>query len=64
MAGDPGSIAPTLLNDEEIVLFAHNGKIAAYALKKVLGGDELERAVRVRRMLVCEYPVVYTDSGI
>lgn len=51
----PASVALSLLNDEEIVLLAQNGKIAAYALEKVLGGNELERAVRVRRMLVCEY---------
>ena len=52
-----------LLNDEEVVMLVQNGKIAAYALEKVFGGtipgegqvEKLERAVRVRRMLICEY---------
>lgn len=39
-----------LLTDEEIVLLAQNGKIAAYALEKVLG--DLERAVKIRRALI------------
>ncbi|KAJ3559750.1 hypothetical protein NP233_g11184 [Leucocoprinus birnbaumii] len=41
-----------MLNDEEVILLAQNGKIAMYALEKVLGNDELERAVRIRRALV------------
>ncbi|KAF7291895.1 3-hydroxy-3-methylglutaryl coenzyme A reductase [Mycena indigotica] len=44
------------LSDEEIVLLAQNGKIAAYALEKVLAPDRdllgLERAVRIRRALI------------
>lgn len=51
----PLSLSLKLLNDEEIILLSQNGKIAMYALEKVLGMDELERAVRVRRALVCEY---------
>ena len=39
------------LGNEEIILLAQHGKIAAYALEKVLG--DLERAVLVRRALIC-----------
>lgn len=49
----PVAVSCSLLTDEEIVLLAQNGKIAAYALEKVLG--DLERAVRIRRSLICEY---------
>lgn len=50
----PVSKSLALLNDEEIVLLSAKGKVAAYALEKVLGGGalDLERAVRIRRMLV------------
>ncbi|KIM42323.1 hypothetical protein M413DRAFT_70770 [Hebeloma cylindrosporum] len=48
----PLSESLALLNDEEIILLALNGKIAAYALEKVLGMNELERAVRIRRALI------------
>lgn len=41
-----------LLNDEEVILLAQNGKIAAYALEKKL--LDLERAVRIRRALICK----------
>jgi hydroxymethylglutaryl-CoA reductase (NADPH) len=47
----PQSVALALLSDEEVVLLAQNGKIAAYALEKVLGN--LERAVKIRRALIC-----------
>jgi hydroxymethylglutaryl-CoA reductase (NADPH) len=50
----PLSASLALLNDEEVILLAQNGKIAAYALEKVLGMDELERAVRIRRALICK----------
>lgn len=45
------------LSDEEVVLLVQNGKIAAYALEKMLSGGEnrlpeLERAVKVRRALI------------
>jgi hydroxymethylglutaryl-CoA reductase (NADPH) len=48
----PLSDSLALLNDEEIILLAQNGQIAAYALEKVLGSAELERAVRIRRALI------------
>ncbi|TRM60414.1 hydroxymethylglutaryl-coenzyme A reductase-domain-containing protein [Schizophyllum amplum] len=50
----PLSESLKLLNDEEIILLAKNGKIAAYALEKSLGQGkkELERAVRIRRALI------------
>ncbi|KAH7910359.1 hydroxymethylglutaryl-coenzyme A reductase-domain-containing protein [Hygrophoropsis aurantiaca] len=46
----PTSLALSTLNDEEVILLAQNGKIAAYALEKVLG--DLERAVTIRRALI------------
>jgi hydroxymethylglutaryl-CoA reductase (NADPH) len=49
----PLSDSLALLNDEEIILLSQNGKVAAYALEKVLGPAELERAVRIRRALIC-----------
>lgn len=51
----PLSLSLSMLNDEEVILLAQNGKIAAYALEKVLGMENLERAVRVRRALICEF---------
>ncbi|KAG8692876.1 3-hydroxy-3-methylglutaryl-coenzyme A (HMG-CoA) reductase isozyme [Ceratobasidium sp. 394] len=39
-----------VLTDEEVVLLGQRGKIAPYALEKVLG--DFERAVRVRRALI------------
>lgn len=48
----PVHVALSTLSDEEIILLAQNGKIAAYALEKVLG--DLERAVAIRRALICE----------
>ncbi|KAF5352150.1 hypothetical protein D9758_009264 [Tetrapyrgos nigripes] len=43
-----------LLNDEEVISLSQNGKIAAYALEKVMGNtpEGLERAVKVRRSLI------------
>ncbi|KAF6757834.1 hydroxymethylglutaryl-CoA reductase [Ephemerocybe angulata] len=54
-----------LLNDEEIVLLSLKGKVAAYALEKVLGGGpaELERAVRIRRMLISRASITKTLEG-
>ncbi|KAG8967015.1 3-hydroxy-3-methylglutaryl-coenzyme A (HMG-CoA) reductase isozyme [Tulasnella sp. 419] len=40
------------LSDEEVISLAQNGKIAAYALEKVLG--DCTRAVKIRRALICE----------
>ena len=47
-------------SDEEVILLARNGKFAAYTLEKLLSGGEdglpeLERAVRIRRALICEF---------
>lgn len=49
----PVSVSLSMLSDEEVILLAQNGKIAAYALEKVLG--DLERAVFIRRALICEW---------
>ncbi|KDQ60160.1 hypothetical protein JAAARDRAFT_205176 [Jaapia argillacea MUCL 33604] len=46
----PVAVALSMLNDEEVILLAQAGKIAAYALEKVLG--DLERAVTIRRALI------------
>jgi hydroxymethylglutaryl-CoA reductase (NADPH) len=53
----PLSVSLSLLNDEEIIMLAQSGKIAAYALEKVLDNGtlddiKLERAVRIRRALI------------
>ncbi|KIY64724.1 hypothetical protein CYLTODRAFT_492869 [Cylindrobasidium torrendii FP15055 ss-10] len=48
----PVSASLATLNDEEVIVLAQNGKIAAHALEKVLGPEELERAVRIRRALI------------
>ena len=45
-----GGAGVFFLSDEEIITLSQNGKIAAYALEKVL--QDHERAVRVRRALV------------
>ncbi|KAL7284025.1 hypothetical protein ACG7TL_001300 [Trametes sanguinea] len=42
----PVSVALQTLNDEEVILLAQTGKIAPYALEKMLG--DLDRAVRIR----------------
>jgi hydroxymethylglutaryl-CoA reductase (NADPH) len=57
----PTCVALSMLNDEEVVLLAQNGKIAAYALEKVL--EDNERAVRVRRALICEFACSRFASG-
>ncbi|CAE7146436.1 unnamed protein product, partial [Rhizoctonia solani] len=41
---------PSTLTDEEVILLGQRGKIAPYALEKVLG--DMERAVRIRRALI------------
>ncbi|CAG8531840.1 14759_t:CDS:2, partial [Acaulospora colombiana] len=46
----PQSGGPSALTDEEVLLLVNNGKIAPYALEKVLGDHE--RAVKVRRALI------------
>ena len=42
-----------MLNDEEVILLSQKGKIAAYALEKMLGDNE--RAVLIRRALICKF---------
>ncbi|KAF5351010.1 hypothetical protein D9756_008372 [Leucocoprinus leucothites] len=59
----PLSLSLKMLNDEEVILLAQNGKIAMYALEKVLGNDELERAVRIRRALVSRQSRTQTLEG-
>ena len=59
----PLSESLALLNDEEIILLAQKGKVAAYALEKVLGSAELERAVRIRRALICMFFRCSLDSS-
>jgi hydroxymethylglutaryl-CoA reductase (NADPH) len=49
------------LNDEEVILLAQQGKIAAYALEKVLG--DLERAVLIRRALICKPSSANAERG-
>lgn len=49
----PVSVALQTLNDEEVILLSQTGKIAAYALEKMLG--DYDRAVRIRRALICEF---------
>lgn len=48
----PVSVSLNMLNDEEVILLSQNGKIAAYALEKMLGDNE--RAVSIRRALICK----------
>ena len=50
---ESGSDGVDMLSDEEVIILAQRGKIAAYALEKVL--RDFERAVRVRRALICEH---------
>lgn len=47
-----GGEGALLLNDEEIIMLVQKGKIAAYALEKIL--KDYERAVFIRRALICE----------
>ncbi|KAH9948008.1 3-hydroxy-3-methylglutaryl-coenzyme A reductase [Amylocystis lapponica] len=46
----PVSVALATLSDEEVIMLSQAGKIAPYALEKMLG--DLERAVLVRRALI------------
>ncbi|KAJ2927076.1 hypothetical protein H1R20_g10001, partial [Candolleomyces eurysporus] len=48
----PRSESLSLLSDEEVIMLANNGNIAAYALEKLFGMDQLERAVRIRRAII------------
>ncbi|CAI2178721.1 19095_t:CDS:2 [Funneliformis geosporum] len=53
----PGA-GPSALTDEEVILLVNNGKIASYALEKVLGN--MERAVRIRRALISRATITKT----
>ncbi|KAM5532160.1 hypothetical protein V8D89_014185 [Ganoderma adspersum] len=46
----PVAVALKTLNDEEVILLCQTGKIAPYALEKMLG--DFDRAVRIRRALI------------
>lgn len=48
------------LNDEEIILLSQRGKIAQYALEKILG--DFTRAVRIRRALICKGLVLVSPN--
>ena len=48
---------PEFLSNEEVLLLIDNGKIAAYALEKVL--KDCERAVVIRRVLICKIIFTY-----
>ncbi|EIN08882.1 hypothetical protein PUNSTDRAFT_86951 [Punctularia strigosozonata HHB-11173 SS5] len=54
----PVSVALATLTDEEVIMLAQNGKIAPYALEKILG--DLERAVFIRRALISRASVTKT----
>ncbi|KAJ7274991.1 hydroxymethylglutaryl-coenzyme A reductase-domain-containing protein [Mycena rebaudengoi] len=60
----PLAASLALLSDDEVVLLAQKGKIAAYALEKVFGGPStkgaLERAVKVRRALISRASLTQT----
>ncbi|KAJ7071986.1 hydroxymethylglutaryl-coenzyme A reductase-domain-containing protein [Mycena amicta] len=64
LANSPKSDGLRVMNDEELVLLAQNGKIAPYALEKVLAPAQepagLERAVRVRRALISRASLTQT----
>ncbi|KAF7321950.1 3-hydroxy-3-methylglutaryl coenzyme A reductase [Mycena kentingensis (nom. inval.)] len=64
MEKSPKSDGLRVMNDEEVVQLAQNGKIAAYALEKVLAPAQelpgLERAVRVRRALISRASLTQT----
>ncbi|KAK4703272.1 hydroxymethylglutaryl-CoA reductase (NADPH), partial [Phenoliferia sp. Uapishka_3] len=45
-----GGVGAVLLNDEEIIMLVQKGKIAAYALEKLL--NDYERSVFIRRALI------------
>ncbi|KAE9385401.1 hypothetical protein BT96DRAFT_1007070 [Gymnopus androsaceus JB14] len=57
----PTSLTLSLLNDEEVILLAQNGKIAAYALEKELGNTKegFERAHSLVPMTNYDYSLVH-----
>ncbi|CAO3576664.1 unnamed protein product [Absidia cylindrospora] len=54
----PLMATPEELTDEEVVVLVQSGKMASYALEKVLG--DLERAVGIRRALISRASVTKT----
>jgi len=48
----PVSNSLAMLNNEEVILLSQKGKVAAYALEKMLCDNE--RAVMIRRALICK----------
>lgn len=52
---------PEALSDEEIISIVQSGKMAAYALEKVLG--DFERAVHIRRALISRDSATHTLEG-
>ncbi|KAL0142529.1 hydroxymethylglutaryl-coenzyme A reductase-domain-containing protein [Mucor lusitanicus] len=52
---------PEVLTDEEIISVVQSGKMAAYALEKVLG--DFERAVHIRRALVSRDSITKSLEG-
>ncbi|WWD21871.1 hydroxymethylglutaryl-CoA reductase (NADPH) [Kwoniella shandongensis] len=53
-----GGVGSSNLSDEEIILLVEKGKIAPYALEKVL--KNLERAVRIRRAVISRVSLTRT----
>lgn len=47
-----GGLGAFELNDEEVIMMTQKGKIAPYALEKIL--QDFERAVKIRRAVICE----------
>ncbi|PLW54053.1 hypothetical protein PCANC_09463 [Puccinia coronata f. sp. avenae] len=62
-SSDP-HLGPSHLTDEEIVVLVQQGKVAAYALEKVL--KDFTRAVRIRRALISRASLTKTleNSGL
>jgi hydroxymethylglutaryl-CoA reductase (NADPH) len=51
-----GGLGPFELSDEEVIMLVQKGKIPPYALEKTL--QNLERAVKIRRAVICPSPFV------
>jgi hydroxymethylglutaryl-CoA reductase (NADPH) len=50
-----GGLGPFELSDEEVIMLVQKGKIPPYALEKTL--QNLERAVKIRRAVICPSPI-------
>jgi hydroxymethylglutaryl-CoA reductase (NADPH) len=50
------------VTDEEVILLVQKGKVAAYALEKLLKDNE--RAVRIRRALICKKLTFFSNSAV